>query len=92
VIVDKLEKLPRDKVEQELAALGVSSTAVDGEQGTLSGIVHTAADLEPHCRWQQQATDCTNVHTGPACVLQAAYMTHENASSLGSAHMHQWWS
>jgi hypothetical protein len=31
VIVDKLEKLPREKVEQELAALGVSSSAVDGE-------------------------------------------------------------
>jgi hypothetical protein len=31
VIVDKLEKLPRDKVEQELAALGVSPDATDGE-------------------------------------------------------------
>jgi hypothetical protein len=31
VIVDKLEKLPREKVEQELAALGVSSSAVDGK-------------------------------------------------------------
>jgi hypothetical protein len=31
VIVDKLEKLPRDKVEQELAALGVSGDATDGE-------------------------------------------------------------
>jgi hypothetical protein len=31
VIVDKLEKLPRDKVEQELAALGVTSEATDGE-------------------------------------------------------------
>lgn len=40
VIVDKLEKLPREKVEQELAALGVSSTAVDGEQGPLSGSIH----------------------------------------------------
>jgi hypothetical protein len=31
VIVDKLEKLPRDKVEQELAALGVSPDATEGE-------------------------------------------------------------
>lgn len=30
VIVDKLEKLPRDKVEEELGALGVSPTAVEG--------------------------------------------------------------
>jgi hypothetical protein len=31
VIVDKLEKLPRDKVEEELGALGVTPTAVEGE-------------------------------------------------------------
>lgn len=31
VIVDKLEKLPRDKVEAELAALGVSADATEGE-------------------------------------------------------------
>lgn len=31
MIVDKLEKLPRDKVEQELAALGVQHDTIDGE-------------------------------------------------------------
>lgn len=30
MIVDKLEKLPRDKVEQELATLGVAHEAIDG--------------------------------------------------------------
>ena len=30
VIVDKIEKLPREKVEQELAALGVEASVVDG--------------------------------------------------------------
>jgi hypothetical protein len=34
VIVDKLEKLPHDKVEQELADLGVSASAVDGASMT----------------------------------------------------------
>jgi hypothetical protein len=32
VIVDKLEKLPRDKVEEELATLGVNPGAIDGMQ------------------------------------------------------------
>lgn len=43
VIVDKIEKLPREKVEEELATLGVPADTVDGEQrfrfadGTASG-------------------------------------------------------
>ncbi|WIA31672.1 hypothetical protein OEZ86_002583 [Tetradesmus obliquus] len=36
VIVDKLEKLPRDKVEAELAALGVSADATEGILSALS--------------------------------------------------------
>lgn len=40
VIVDKLEKLPREKVEQELAALGVSSSAVDGERSNAPSQLH----------------------------------------------------
>eukprot|EP00878_Enallax_costatus_P021966 GHUV01023283.1.p1 GENE.GHUV01023283.1~~GHUV01023283.1.p1 ORF type:complete len:507 (+),score=184.07 GHUV01023283.1:290-1810(+) len=36
VIVDKLEKLPRDKVEQELASLGVQHETVDGIISALS--------------------------------------------------------
>jgi hypothetical protein len=41
VIVDKLEKLPREKVEEELAALGVSNTAVEGRH-THMGCCHIA--------------------------------------------------
>lgn len=40
VIVDKLEKLPRDKVEEELAALGVNPGAVAG--GRPAALVHAA--------------------------------------------------
>ncbi len=30
VVVDKMEKIPREQVEQELAALGVASDAIEG--------------------------------------------------------------
>ncbi|KAF8070920.1 Histidine--tRNA ligase [Scenedesmus sp. PABB004] len=37
VVVDKLEKLPRDKVEEELAALGVAADAIDGARAAAAG-------------------------------------------------------
>jgi len=44
VIVDKMEKLPRDKVEEQLAAIGVAATTIDGVLGALS--VKSLAELE----------------------------------------------
>lgn len=49
VVVDKLEKLPREKIEAELAELGVAKDAMDGLLESLSltydGLPHA---LPPH--------------------------------------------
>jgi len=44
VIVDKMDKLPREKVEEELAAIGVEAGAVDGILSALA--ITSIADLQ----------------------------------------------
>lgn len=63
VIVDKLEKLPRDKVEEELGALGVSPTAVEGER---AAVMRLAVLCEGVCVRGTAAA-------GELCALQLQY-------------------